>query len=54
MKKKLKLRLWVKLTLCITAIILLLMLDSKVVEDGIKQCVNGGHNEEYCERELSK
>ncbi len=49
-----KLRLWVKLTLCIIAIVLLLMLDNKIIERGIKQCVSGGHSEEYCERELSK
>lgn len=52
--KKMRLRLWVKLTLCIIAIVLLLMLDSKIVENAINKCVEGGHSEEYCERELSK
>lgn len=50
--KKYKLRLWVKLTLCIIAIILLLMLDNKIVEDAIDSCVSAGHSETYCEREL--
>lgn len=52
--KKLKLRLWVKLTLCIIAIILLLMLDSKIVDSAVNDCVKGGHSKEYCEYELSK
>ena len=50
--KKYKLRLWVKLTLCIIAMILLLMLDNKIVEDAVNDCVNGGHSRNYCEREL--
>lgn len=52
--KKMKLRLWVKLTLCVIAIVLLLILDSKIVNDAVDKCVEGGRSEDVCIRELSK
>lgn len=52
--KKLKLRLWVKLTLCIIAMILLLMLDHMVVRNAVDKCVSGGRSENVCMRELGQ
>ena len=58
MKKKYVLKSWVKEVLfytgCILAMILLLMSINKMTNDAIEQCVAGGNDRGFCERELSK
>lgn len=47
MKRRLKW--WVK---PIIAIVLLIIIDVNYVNNSVRQCVNAGHSQEYCEKGL--
>ena len=52
MKKKLKLKNWVKVTLIVIAIGVLGILSTMQYNNAIKDCVSAGHSKSYCERGL--
>ena len=52
MKRKLKLKKWVKTTLIIIAIGVLVVMSNKQYDNAIKECVNSGHSQYFCENGL--
>ena len=58
MKKKLKLKSWVKETLiaiaAIGVLVVLNAISNNQYEQGVINCVNAGYSQEYCEIELGK
>ena len=52
MKKKLKLRKWVKVTLIVIAIGVLVVFSIEFQNNAINDCVSAGHSKSYCERGL--
>ena len=55
MKKKLRLKRWVKETLLIIATIGVLVMCFKVLDstDAVNECVAAGHSQYYCEKGLN-
>ena len=52
MKKKLKLKNWVKITLIAIAVGVLGILSIMQYNNAVNDCVSAGHSKSYCERGL--
>lgn len=52
MKKKLKLKKWVKVTLIVIAIGLLGIISMIQYNNAVEDCVKAGHSKYFCERAL--
>lgn len=52
MKKKLRLKSWVKWLILILVILGMLVLIAKTNDDFTKSCVNSGYSEAYCRNQI--
>ena len=52
MKKRLKLKMWVKVTIAIIFVIILLVISGRNYNEALNKCINNGGTSEMCVRGL--